>query len=635
MNKYSPGGECVCCSVDCIVYADTFEGSDTTTLSNWYEAVGDWEIVSNRLVPEASVADQRILANAGVLDTYGAYVVGSSVSVTVRGSDGAIAGVALFFDSAGFLATPSTAYTDGNWIEATVQFGSGTSGRLNLNVYESSVLTETWNADLECNANEYDIPPDEDVTLELCQSTVLRAPADPIVEATGIVARLTVGSNVYEIGIPTGFFFDGAPFAHFAACITGNDCTGVSFDNFSFTRRSSAMPNDECELCLACGWVEWINESLVTPPPLANFTQVAGTWVQATGCSTYVDAVETADTAALLIHDDRWANDNLLMKVVMCYDGVETTGRLIFSYVDDDNYWCVEASLTEFVVDIASELELNLIHRATGVETVEYTFGPRVVGISAGVVWFVAIYDCIIYFGFPGVFVAATCFEDAALNDTGKFGVGTGGTVDDATRFSVLDVTCTSEFDCEAPPDVTQPDPPDDPDPGDPTGCCSDLDELLIGDTIECTIAGITYFLIAPCAGACGDAAFLTALNATHNLTCIYKSNVFMWFYGDTGLINTGTLGPCDPYTPVDELETMKLWVKVTKVAADTCVWQGMLTPSKTGSCLFFFTGNPDVTPIPATCSGWVLDRDTGQEPGEPKLCCLQGDSATLTLNIP
>lgn len=580
---------CTCCGGEnCLIFADTFDGSDSSSLAGWYEAVGDWERVSNRLVPEASVADQRILAETGGVNLTPS---GVTATVTFRGDTGDRAGLGIFMASNPG-DTAADAYADGNWIEATVRFGSGTSGRLNLNVYLSGSLEITWNADLECSANEYDIPPNEDVTLTLCvQYQGLTSTA---------VATLVVGAETIEIGVNglMGTIPGGASSLRYAACITGADSTAVSFNDFSFYHVT-----DDCEDCLECGWDEWFNGEAT---PLANFTEVAGDWIASPTPCFLDDGVDTEDVDALLIYNERWANDNLFIWVRICQDGERPfKARLIFSYVDDDNYWCVEVSITALDDDPSSTIslvEMDLIHRDGGVETVEssWPFGPAYWGSNVWIDIQVYVWDCLVAFG-SGTLMS--CYADAALNDTGRFGVGTGDTVTELVRFSAMQVRCATEFECtDAPPT----DPPDYPPPGDPfDSCCPDLADIEVDDTFEFHLGAFDIESGEPCESLpCYSditTVFLGLANI-HTVTCVYRSPTLVVLHGDTGVVVT-----CS-----GDDETAKIWVWISKTGADQCtiraalfiatchvLWQRVITDEE--SCLDLdipYVGRPGI----ATC---------------------------------
>ena len=143
-----------CCTTTCIIASDGFSGGDTTTPPGWTEHVGDWEIDTGVLKPAAATANQRISYDAVTLTpTFQEYV-----KVRIRGGTGDRLGILLRDDAT-------------NYAELTVTFGSGTAGRLNYSHVVGGVETFAWDATNECADNEYDIPPDEWVTLTIRFST--------------------------------------------------------------------------------------------------------------------------------------------------------------------------------------------------------------------------------------------------------------------------------------------------------------------------------------------------------------------------------------------------------------------------------------------------------------------------------
>lgn len=545
-----------------------------------------------------------IMHGSSSLDNASIDVESVFARIVVNGSAGDECGLILF--SGG---------SSESYVELRIRIGANGTGQIRLRMVHQGAEVDGHSAADECSVNQYDLPPATAITLKLCVTRRYRicSTCNSLPTVSGSV---TVGATTYTIA-DYSLSYGGILNFHWRAGLCVATGSAITFDDFYFAGVTDPNPSDPisgtgCEECSTC--------NLLDPDgftwDLADWTQAAGTWTLSGG------KPRTSDANAILLLDEAYANDNLWLTFGATSGTPPYKARFLFSYVDANNYWAIEKEVFA-VGDYFFDSYLRVIHRDGGTETVKFE-------IVAADIWEVQVivYDCTIW-----IYDTFTyhCLGDQELNKTGQVGLGTRTLTDYVSFDGATGAECPySELGaCE---DIVE--LPDDP--GDPTGCCSDLADINYGDTIEATISGITYFFVAPCAGSCGDSDFITALNATHTLTCVYKTAVHMAFYVDLGLIDTGDDGPCDPYLPSTDLETMKLWVWVTNIGGGTCQWRAMIVPSKTSSCLMYFIGSPDVTTIPQVCDGWALARDSALETSlglDARLCCRQGGA--IALNIP
>lgn len=526
--------------------------------------------------------------------------------IVVNGSTGDECGLILF----------SGGQSD-SYVELRIRIGAGTAGQIRLRMVHQGTEVDGHSAADECSVNEYDLPSATAITLKLCVTRRYRL-CSTCASLPTVSGSVTVGATTYTIA-DYSLGYAGILNYHWRAGLCVATGSAITFDDFYFAGVTDPYPGDPvsgtgCEECSTC--------NLLDPDgftwSLSDWTQAAGTWTLSGGLP------RTSDANAILILDEAYANDNLWLSFGYTTGTPPYKARFLFSYVDANNHWIIEKEVLADS-DYFFDSYLRIIERKDGSETTHFE-------TNAANVWtvYVIVYDCTVWVNIPTGYY---CIGDQDLNKTGQVGIGTKTLTDYVSFDGVVGAECPY-IDLGECDDII--DYPDDDPPGDPTGCCSDLADLNYGDTIEVTISGITYFFLAPCAGACGDSDFITALNATHTLTCVYKTATHAAFYVDLGLIDTGDIGPCDPYLPTEDLETMKLWVWVTAVGGGECQWRGMLVPSKTSVCLMYFIGSPDVTGIPTVCDGWSLVRDTTLETSlglDALTCCRQGGA--LAINIP
>jgi hypothetical protein len=161
------------------------------------------------------------------------------------------------------------------------------------------------------------------------------------------------------------------------------------------------------------------------------------------------------------------------------------------------------------------------------------------------------------------------------------------------------------------------------------------LATVEFSDTIEATITGMAYWLGPGCADPdCTITSdFLTSLNATHVLRCIYKSATNIVFYADLDITN-----PCealctmvgDGTITVDK--SVKLWVWVEDIGGGNCQMYAQLG-SNCNRCITRFESTSFLSPT--SCEALTLSYASGDgNPGNYN-CCLQASGATIALNFP
>lgn len=541
-----------CCAASptdpCVIGYDPFASADTTTPPGWYEAAGDWEIIGAELVPDPGGSNQRIMwtTRTDVL------AVGHRVTVNARGTSGDLAGVGFFF--CGNTDTPADAYAIGDWIEVLVRFNSGTAGRITINVYNNSSIVKSYNESLECGGvNEYDIPPDEVITITLCwrYATLL---------GTQIVAIVQVGTETHELG----FFAEGTAAIvtqyGYAALITGANSLDVAFDNFD-----AQYVSDECEDCLTCvrtGLED--GGDTITERIAANYSAEAGTWTQSSDDGGLcVPGFQTSDTNAQLILTLMHSyNDDLAGSFILCNTDMTPPfkARYLFSWVDDTTFWYFEVEVFDDESVLGSGFYPATL-RVVDDSGVTQWVGHRIATVNlsgSGIPsrFYLYVKGCRIHVGYNDFVWCAV--NSAALNDTGIVGMGTGDVVTDQVIITEWQAGCNpNEWDCT---DGWIGEDPDDPtDPGDPPGdlvCCDAADGVEVGSTTELTISDLGI-LVACLSDPCiGDlVTFLGLLNATHTLTCVWASSDTYYFFLDTGLDP-----PCET-TPSSQTVEIRLWI--------------------------------------------------------------------------
>ncbi|MGE3666633.1 MAG: hypothetical protein AB7G51_08420 [Steroidobacteraceae bacterium] len=524
-----------------MVYADTFDRGDTSTVPNTTELVGNWANTSNALHPDHAASDQRLRFDNAVTTTFGALQ-----RITIRGQTGDRIGLGFVTDADG-----------DSFAEATVRFGTS-NGRINLNRYSDAVLNWTWNEELECAENDYNIPDETPLAVEFCYS--LRSG----MFSTNVTCwhfKVDVGGGtMHRVGYAElGYFVN----AHGAA-LTGTDAVTAYFDDYSFE-----LVNDSgtCEFCPHC---EFGVISVAGDAVVGGTEQVAGTWTDAG-----TDLVETADADAILLWDEevRWANDN--MGCDLYIPGLGPTApykmRIIFSWVDSNNYWYAEfyvASTTGFW-----DVDWSIVHRAGGVDTTVDSGTFSVFGFSTSVR--LLVWGCSIALWSRDVFIELqSCLTDAALNNTGRWGIGTGDTVTDVARFPTPRFFCANEFDCETigdyePPEPL-PEPPDYPPPGDPfASCCPDLADVELGDPFLVQLLALDVDTGPGCPDTeiCNDSeiAVFLAMSDFHTIYVVYYDENTIILVGDTGVVV-----PCSGSD-----ETVKIKVQITRTGENECTITG------------------------------------------------------------
>lgn len=210
----------------------------------------------------------------------------------------------------------------------------------------------------------------------------------------------------------------------------------------------------------------------------ANWTEVSGSWS--------ISSNELASLSGLVISTVTHTNQNVSLSVVV-RGATGAKFRLIFGYVDTNNYWFIE-------VEIGGNL--SLVERASGSNT---THDSASSGTSAATDY--TLSGCM-----SGLYFVGNCntahVEEATTATSGSFGLGIGATGLGTPKFddflarkveSGCDY-CLVEDDC--------------------TGLC---DPFTVPGAFEVTIAGLTN-------DGCSDC---TSLNGTYVLTqidfCTYR----------------------------------------------------------------------------------------------------------------
>lgn len=639
---------CCCEPVVCIIASDGFGGGDTTTPPGWTEHVGDWEIDTGVLKPAAATANQRITYDAVTLvPTFQEYI-----KVRIRGGTGDRLGI-LFRDDAT------------NYAELTVMFGSGTAGRLNYSHVVAGVETFTWDATNECADNEYDIPPDEWVTLTIRFSSRWTStladecmPEEDYVYVN-VVLEVDDTAATHTLG-----FIAPDPLVSGETGLCAVDPSATSeFDDFEIGSLS-LQPSTACdniEHCCLSATADCLGHGS------DGWTIVSGSWtdtVSGTGLCPALELIPTtghtsvSSTNAKRTIDYQWLTDNLGAQVGIGtivgseieWPSGETVWRYFFS-IDGTDDWYIEARYNPLSAPFAY-LYVSLEHEgviqawilfdifsieAGNLTTPNY---PRLLCDVSG---------CSVKFGARGPTASAAywsydggaeaegyytwlsalsiCVDDMALNRTGKVGIGTGSDVDVAEFHNLL-VACIVPFECEVEPTTDVPDPDD---PGDPTGCCDGYDSLQTGDPIELTLSSWAYWFGAGCDDpGCVDSGFLTAFNATHTLTLVRKDDDRLIFVGN---LPENSCDECEGITIRDSV-TVRLHnravLMIEKTSETECVAKVWIY-GRCHVCQWYFESGA-FTAGSTDCDIITLTLQSGNEEAAGYQCCLQAGSVSFAL---
>ena len=526
--------------------------------------------------------------------------------VVVNGPEGAEVGLLLFVNG-----------QFDRYAELRVVIGSSGAGKIFLRQMVSGLELDRWSAADYCESDDYDIPPSTDITLRICSTNRAYHGAN-CYEGPVLTGTVTNGATVRQIGKVNE---QGALFWHAGLCIASG--SGVTYNDFVFEHSGlpDCTPADDvddsltCTTCDTCNLIPWGSSLHPVPYLLSKFTVVSGTWTISS------DLLQCSTSNSTILLGDAWVDDNLeyLFQPGQITGTAPYTVRYLFSYVDADHYWCIEASTAD---------GCRLIEKRDG-ETVH--FWAPVFSVDS-----FNIYACSLVLS--GSFGATSfpfyCVPVDGLNHTGQIGFAT-KTISGPVTLGIVGAKCPQQYDgCDDVPDVT------DPGPGDPTACCSDLATIEFSDTIEATITGASYW-IGP---GCDDpdctvtSDYLTDLNATHVLRCIYKSAEYIIFYANLGIPQ-----PCErPCTTVDDGfitivdgpggQLVELWVWVYNDGMGNCQIFGRLS-TKCHRCATYFESTSFAPP--GACETFTLAYASGDgDPGNYN-CCMQMSGATIGLNFP
>lgn len=626
MPRFTPG---CCCTTTCILASDDFgDGS----LASYTQLVGTWTEASGVVSPDTSTSDQRLRYDGLSLPVTADYL--NVTSVRIRGDTGDRAGIMLYDDA-------------NNYIEATVRFGSGTFGRLNFNHVSGGAVVFTWNAELECSANEYDIPPNEWVTLTLKVD-------DVSCNTFGIVNVILEVDDTAETHTLGASLDSPLPSPSKVGLTTGSSSLAIDFDDLSIEAGSQTLTG-ACDPVIHCCVSAMADE---TGHGDTGWTITSGDWTD----DSVGNGVATEDITAKRTIDYTWLNDNLIAQFSIgpigggsgsSYQITETVWRYYFS-VHTSNDWWLEMRL--IVVDWVSSVDwyalmtslkndgviqawmLQVLFPVDAVVTVSPEITANVFdcmvqftsSAGAGPVWWSESggVEAEEFLAYSGAFTL--CVDDNDLNRTGKVGLGTGNVVDNANFFGPAGVlvSCSAEFTCDAPAGE---DPPEDPDPGDPTGCCDDFSGMQTGDPIELTLSSWAYWFGAGCADpGCVDSGFLATFNATHTLTLVYKDADRMVFVGN---LPENSCDECEGITiNASEGTVVRLHnravLEIEPVDETTCIAKVWIY-GRCEVCQWYFEGEFS----PGDCSGTItMTLVSGNATPGGYDCCLQAGDVSFAL---
>lgn len=650
MFYFSPGD---CCEAAvCVFYADNFGGADSTDVGIWTEVAGNWTITGTRLHPDHADTDQIAIGDDTTTDISAGLL---TFETKLKGQAGDVLGAGLYFTSAVDLDPIASAISGGMYVKAMLKIGSAGAGEFSLAFYQADVMQYTHTVEDFCLLNEYDIPEDTDVTLSVCVQLT------PF--AWTYVARLTIGDDVYELGFRENTSYSAQ--RHIPAYFADLAVTG-SFDD-ALVERVDWITGDtagDCEDCPTCDLGRYW-ESYVATDFGETGTAVSGTW------HTYVDVSEdigedcsipvdvtwpppssdyrpahccilaapatyvlfSADDNAIFIANRRWVNDNLEISTHHCPGNVLDVAknpRLLFSYVDPDNYWCLEFQYTpedQQTVPTAPAwtyliFRPRLIRRVGGAETVYWSGNLTLQDSTQSFLWYgVSVHGCRIMYRAMSYYYCI--LEDAELNNTGRWGVCTGDDAGDGVWFDSAYAQCSRDLDCS--PYIYIPDP-DDPDsePEDPPtflNCCDD--EVAVGDEFSVQFFGVGTTIECAADDCIFDTPWINDITANvWTVTITYADENTIIAHGETTVDNPCVLG--DGVWAID--------LQVIKVKADPdplCVSYVRLYYTGQGGCDIYFASDPIFTACNHAFFFW-------RHGNEPPPCCLQGDNGpgSVTINL-
>ena len=642
-KRHNPGcgtGSCSCFT-DCIIASDDFgDGS----LASYTQLVGTWTEASGYVQPDPLGSDSRLRYDVSVdLGDPNRPIL---FRVRIRGANGDRAGIVYGDDQ-------------DNYIEATVLFGSGSLGRLDFNEVVADVLAHTYNADLQCADNEYNIPPDEWVTLTLRLTN----------GEFNVILEVDATEEVHVLG---GYVVGALFAAPYVGLRTGGGTQAdVRFDDLSVERSAIdcgdlyEAPDPPrfpgCEPFVHC----WDMDCEAAPfgQGDSGWTTSGGTWGEET---VPFERTRTNDSASRKLLDYEYLNDNLSLELGIWVVGdVELESinqhRIYFSYNGSTN-WYMEATSWQVLETPIPEVNYFATWAFHGIyhdETLKGWILTRLGGWFAPTGHFAGIeivcWDCKVRFGVyapfntpfgawwsdsgsslavgfsPWAVHVRVCLDDADLNRTGKIGIGTGNEVHTGCAFTGPRLDCSLPFDCA---DYPQADIPIPDDPEDPTGCCDEFATLQTGDHGEITFSSWTYWFGSGCDDSdCAlDSDFITDLNNTFTLTCIEKNSNRVVFTGELGLTN-----PCDdcegmaiPGTDIVVLLDLRVEFWIERINSTECLLRCWVR-SKCGSCTWYFQSSPFTAS--ADCSLPTLSLISGNANPGGYNCCLQAGSLEFTLS--
>lgn len=619
-----------CCGpVECTIAADDFgDGS----LAAYTQLVGTWTEAAGVVSPDTTTANQRLQWDAATLTDPYAHVIRSRF----RGGAGDQLGIGIYRDA-------------NNYALALVTFGTGTSGRLEFRVVNSGSTLLVHTADQECRANEYDIPPDEWVTLALRFQNSLCI--DSIVN---VVLEVEDTSDTHTLGVSVPLFD-----MFKAIQATGPaPSSSAEFDDLAI-EIGSPQPGGACEEIIHCCVTD---QAAALGHGSAGWDIVTGSWTDDPGN----DRTSVTSVTAKRLIEYVWLNDNLqgnvdLGPVVLVTDDTgdlldETVWRYFFSVNGTDDWW-IEVRLTplaggtigsftyrpyQFFISLENEGVIKAwiygTHAWTGA-TIGFVGGPLPLQVI--------VHDCAVVFGVDhgqsAIYWSTTggaeaegsagfvtgfrlCVDGLDLNRTGKVGIGTGLAVDEA-GFSELAVSCSAPVDCNEYPAADEPTPDD---PGDPTGCCAGYDSLQTGDPIELTLGSWTYWFGEGCADMnCSVGSdFLAEFNATHTLTVVEKNALRIRAVGNL------PDNECDECAGIHIKDGVELRLHnraelVIESVSDTQCIAKLWIRGRCAECVWYFEATLDKG-VDCSVLGWALISGNSNPGGH--MCCLHAGDVGIDL---
>jgi hypothetical protein len=147
-----------------------------------------------------------------------------------------------------------------------------------------------------------------------------------------------------------------------------------------------------CETCETC-WLIVSSSAL----DLAKFTVVSGTW-------SIVGGNLRATTTGTILLGDAWINDNLRIGWAPTCGTYPFRARYLFSWVDDNNYWCIE--WRNGIIGTHA-VWARIIERVGGSETIH-------VDLPIGIIDAVDIWNCILWYEYR--FGTTACFGGGVVS---------------------------------------------------------------------------------------------------------------------------------------------------------------------------------------------------------------------------